>query len=155
MRTGIKPKERLFCRLVADGYSPQDAAVRSELPNPVKRSADRLMHRTDIRECIRNFAQEDALCSAKAGYRRIAFGSIADAVKLCIGAVEGDIDSLDLFCVQELKCTDKGVEVKFFDRIKALERLGEVSGGDTDSALPFYRALEQGARALGGDTDEV
>ncbi len=155
MRTGIKPKERLFCRLVADGYSPQDAAQRAELPLPLKRTCDRLMHRSDIRECIRSFAKEDALCSAEAGYRRLAFGSIADAVRLCLGQLDGDVDSLDLFCVSELKCTEKGVEVKFFDRIKALERLGEVSNGGSDTALPFYRALEQGARALGGDGDEV
>lgn len=155
MRTGIKPKEKLFCRLVADGYSPQDAAVRSELTPPAKHSADRLMHRADIRECIREFSQEDALCTAEAGYRRIAFGSVADAVRLCMGRNVEDIDSLDLFCVQELKCTEKGVEVKFFDRIKALERLGEISGTGTDSALPFYRALEEGARKLAGDSDEV
>ncbi len=155
MATKIKPNERLFCRLVADGYSPQDAASRAELSNP-KHTADRLMHRTDIRECIRSFLKEDALCSASAGYRRIAFGSIADAVRLCLGrCADKDIEQLDLFCVQELKCTDKGVEVKFFDRIKALERLGELTDVNSDSALPFYRALEQGARALAGESDDV
>ncbi len=151
MATEIKPKERLFCRLVADGYSPQDAAFRAEMTEP-KRTADRLMQRTDIRECIRNLSKEDALCSARAGYRRIAFGSIADAVRLCLGKCSADeIERLDLFCVQELKCTEKGVEVKFFDRIKALERLGELSQSGDDSALPFYKALEQSAKALEGD----
>lgn len=155
MATDIKPNQRLFCRLVADGYSPQDAASRAEMPNP-KRTADKLMQRNDIRECIRLFAKEDSICSASAGYRRLAFGSIADAVRLCLGQCDGeDIERLDLFCVQELKCTEKGVEIKFFDRIKALERLGELSGGDSDSALPFYRALEQGARALEENGDEI
>ncbi len=154
MATEIKPKERLFCRLVADGYSPQDAAVCAELALP-KRSAVRLMQRADIRECIRKLAQEDALCTAEAGYRRLAFGSVADAVRLCLGQGAEDIDSLDLFCVSELKRTDKGVEVKFFDRIKALERLSELSVSGGDSALPFYRALEQSAKALEADGDEI
>lgn len=155
MRTGIKPKEKLFCRLVADGYSPQDAAVRAELGNQPKRIADRLMQRPEVRECIRSFADEDAMCSAVAGYRRLAFGSVADAVKLCLNQQCDDIDGLDMFCVQELKRTEKGVEVKFFDRMKALDRLSEFAGAKKDSALSFYRALEEGARRLGGENDEL
>ncbi len=155
MATEIKPKERLFCRLVADGYSPQDAASRAEMSDS-RRTADKLMQRTDIRECIRNFSKEDALCTAQAGYRRLAFGSIADAVRLCLGrCADEDIEKLDLFCVQELKCTEKGVEVKFFDRIKALERLSELSSTNSDSAIPFYRALEQSAIALKENDDEI
>ena len=37
------------------------------------------------------------------------------------------------------------MEIKFFDRQKALERLEELQAGTSDGALPFYRALERSA----------
>ena len=44
-----------------------------------------------------------------------------------------------------------GLEIKFFDRIKALEKLGEISETSQDnSAIPFYEALEKSAASLSG-----
>ena len=58
---------------------------------------------------------------------------------------------MDLFNISEIKRKKGGdIEIKFFDRIKALERLG-----DLDSSLrkgegsSLYSAIEMGARALG------
>ena len=42
-----------------------------------------------------------------------------------------------------------GIEIKFFDRLKALEKLKEISHSSSgDSALPFYDALERSAAAV-------
>ena len=58
---------------------------------------------------------------------------------------------MDLFNISEIKRKKGGdIEIKFFDRIKALERLGDLdasSGKGAGSSL--YSAIEMGARALG------
>ena len=95
-----------------------------------------------------------------AGYRRLAFGSVADAVRLLLtsdGDAPLDPETLDLFLVSEIKRPKAGgLEIKFFDRQKALDRLSELLGGNTDGALPFYAALEASAKALKtyGEADE-
>jgi hypothetical protein len=51
--------------------------------------------------------------------------------------------------VSEIKKPKEGaLEIKFFDRFKALEKLAEETNDDKKS-LPFYEALENGAKALG------
>ena len=62
-----------------------------------------------------------------------------------------EISWLDLMNVSDLKRPKGGgLEIKFFDRIKALEHLSELNQAKTaqEGAVPFYKALERGARAL-------
>ena len=40
------------------------------------------------------------------------------------------------------------MEIKFFDRIKALEKLSEAQEDTHEKSLPFYRALERSADML-------
>lgn len=97
------------------------------------------------------------------GLRRLAFGEIQDAVTLLFESDENILSSLprlDLFNVSEIKRQKGGgMEIKFFDRLKALERLGDVL--DTDSgqkAVSFYDALEKSAAGIkenyGDDVNE-
>ncbi|MBR6531233.1 MAG: terminase small subunit, partial [Clostridia bacterium] len=61
------------------------------------------------------------------------------------------------FNVSEIKRPKGGgIEIKFFDRIKALEHLEAMCDGgkDDDSALPFYMALEKSASVLRSTDDE-
>ena len=65
-----------------------------------------------------------------AGLKRLAFGSCRDAVTLAFAEELPPaeiIGKLDLFNVSEIK-RDKGggVEIKLFDRLKALEKLYEL-----------------------------
>ena len=62
-------------------------------------------------------------------------------------------EKLDLFNVSEIKRPKGGgLEIKFFDRLKALEHLEQLcTGGDEDSALPFYKALENSAAKVRND----
>lgn len=57
---------------------------------------------------------------------------------------------MELFNIAEIKRPKGGgIEIKFFDRLKALERLADMTADEaTDSALPFYRALENSANAI-------
>lgn len=84
------------------------------------------------------------------GFRRLAFGDIQDAVKLLFETEENilsSLPSLDLFNISEIKRQKGGgMEIKFFDRIKALEKLREITGADErQTALSFYDALEKSA----------
>ncbi len=84
------------------------------------------------------------------GLRHLAFGDIQDAVTLLFETEEGilsSLPSLDLFNVSEIKRQKGGgMEIKFFDRLRALEKLREII--DTDerqSCISFYEALEKSA----------
>lgn len=57
---------------------------------------------------------------------------------------------MDLFGISEIKRPKGGgLEIKFFDRLKPLERLADMSTDEAaDSALPFYQALENSAQAI-------
>lgn len=80
---------------------------------------------------------------------QLAFGRANDAVRLALHAGEADPETLDLSAVTEFKVTDKSVEVKLADRIRALETLwGLLESPGNDQEL--YRALAEAA----GDTGE-
>lgn len=97
------------------------------------------------------------------GLRRLAFGEIQDAVTLLFESDENILSSLprlDLFNVSEIKRQKGGgMEIKFFDRLKALERLGDVLDADSgQKAVSFYDALEKSAAGIkenyGDDVNE-
>ena len=80
---------------------------------------------------------------ARAGLTRIALGDAS-------GALDGQQAGGDLFHAAEVKLTKTGgVEIKFFDRLRALSMLAEMgcaSGGDA-----LLEALSLSARTLGTD----
>lgn len=83
------------------------------------------------------------------GLLDIALGSVSDAISLLFMTEEEIIErlpKLKLINVSEIKQPKGGgMEIKFFDRIKALERLGTDKTSDSDSSLSFYEALEKSA----------
>lgn len=84
------------------------------------------------------------------GLRRLAFGDITDAVTLLFESDENILNTLpqlNLFNVSEIKRPKGGgMEIKFFDRLKAVEKLRELIDSDEDkSPASFYTALEKGA----------
>lgn len=87
------------------------------------------------------------------GYRRLAFGPISDAVKLMFTGEEAppDLDRLDLFSVSELRRGKGILEISFFDRLEALDRLSRQQAEEENGgAQSFYAALCEGAAALEG-----
>lgn len=84
------------------------------------------------------------------GLSRIAFGEVADPIRLlfCDEITPMALKKLDLFSVSEIKRPKGGgMEIRFYDRIKALQCLAELEGGGEDGA-GLAQALEEGARAL-------
>ncbi len=159
MANKLSAKEALFCQYYKILHSPREAAARAGYAF-ADRSAIRLLRKEGVK---REIEKENQIPepSAQKGLRRIAFGSIADAVYLATKespVTKEELEGLDLFMVSELKFTKGGLEMKFFDRIKALDLLisGE-TGTVGSSAEPFYRALCEGAKNLSftGERDGV
>ncbi len=63
--------------------------------------------------------------SVKSGYEKLAYGKVNDAVQLMFrdGLTPRELKKLDLYSVAEMKQTKDGLEIKFYDRMKALEAL--------------------------------
>ncbi len=87
-----------------------------------------------------------------AGLSRLAFGSIGDAAKLVFAdemPQKDELQTLDLFHVSELKrVKGGGVEIKLFDRQRAMERLLELANSADSSA-----AASALLAALSGEPD--
>ena len=158
----LKEKEKLFCSYYSESRNARNAAAKAGYGILTHRSAVKLMAREEIRKEIERI-DRSRLVSAEevvSGYRQLAFGSVADALKLVYCEESPDkyeLEGLELFNVSEIKRPKGGgIEIKFFDRLKALEHLEAMSNGgsDEDSALPFYLALEKSAAALKGTEDE-
>lgn len=90
---------------------------------------------------------------AVTGYRRLAFGSAADAVSLLYreNPSREELADMDLFSVSEIKRPKDGaMELKFFDRAKALERLAELSR-ERETGHNLFDAI---GSAAGSDSDD-
>ena len=148
----LTKKEVDFCRHYVRLRNPKEAALRSGFTLLPEYRGVAMLSRKEIREKITQLEKECPATSnlVSAGLKRLAFGSVSDAIRLILCVNENcspDIDSLDLFDVSEIKITNgKGMEIKFFDRLKALERLADISCDDSDNgALSFYEAIERSA----------
>lgn len=157
----LQKRERAFCRLFALTGDGEYAARAAGYKHP-RESFVALTEREEIAEGVTRAAQAYRgmmRASSAAGLWRLAFGNPSDAVSLCFddtGARERLYD-LDLFNVSEIKAMERGIEIRFFDRIKALEKLHEMLGDDhADAPSGLIEALTQGARSLAqGDDDAV
>ena len=73
---------------------------------------------------------------------RLAFGRVDDAVTLALRRGETELEGLELSAVSELRVTEKGVEVKLVDRVRALETLWKLlEASEPQQADPLYQAL--------------
>lgn len=109
----------------------------------------KLLGRKSVTTKIKNLSEKlsNQPYLVNAGLERLAFGRVNDAVSLVFAEEfpsEKKLQKLDLFNISEIK-RDKngGVEIKFFNRQKALEMLWEMQNttGVTSSAESFLNAL--------------
>jgi len=147
----LTEKEKLFCKYISLGFTPREAAAKSGYLLS-ERAAMKLLERKDIKSAIKRLSSPPpSKGEVVAGLRRLAFGSIADVIRLIRSESEADmnIDELDLSMVTELKFPKSGgVEVKFCDRLKALQLLGEISEDESDSDGGFFEALDRSAASV-------
>lgn len=156
---GLTKREKEFCRQYICFGSAKSAAVAAGYRNNPEGKGEELLCREDImaevcRLCALKKQTEAQL--ARTGYRRLAFGSIADAVSLLYmeSPTTAQLEKMDLFSVAEIKRPKDGsMEIKFFDRLKALEKLSAGEAEDKEVS-PVYEAIRQGALALNSSEDK-
>lgn len=147
--TNIKIKRRAFCCNYVLLGNVREAAVCAGFPPGTALMDGAACLQTA--ECRKLIAKLRAVLAdggnVISGLKRLAFGSGSDAVFLVFAdelPPKDVISSLDLFNVSEIKrVKGGGVEVKFFDRQKALEKLFEFenSYSDRDTASSLIKAL--------------
>lgn len=158
-KKGLTLKEKQFCGFYVNSGNIKEAARCAGYSQPEKYGLALLM-RDDINDEIerlfkrktRNFKY-----SACAGYERLAFGNVSDAVRLMLSdnPLGENLDKYDLFNVAEIKRPKDGaMEIKFFDRIKALEKLENAENSEQKSASAFYDALLGGLANTNSDETE-
>lgn len=154
----MKPREKEFCRLMTVTADPLKAAREAGFQHP-ERVWSELFAREEIvseirRRCenIRSVYEAAAIC----GLYRLAYGGVSDAMTLLFreDLSEEDLRKLDLRNVSEIKRSDKGIEVRFCDRIKAIDKLHELLGSDTEreNGSGLLDAILSSAQALGSRT---
>lgn len=161
MKKELTEKEKLFCELYVRTGNSREAAARSGYMFPEK-TAFVLLKRKEILSFISKVKKqaEKNKADIRQGYMRLAFGCISDAVALLFVSEEDitreKIEELDLFNVSEIKRQKGGgIEIKFFDRLKALERLSALSEKEEENdGHSLYYAIEKSAMALCGEQDE-
>ena len=151
----MKKREREFCRLTVVLGDPQTAAQRAGYRHPEEVWTE-LFTRADIAAEIRRVTKEVSkvfrdtlLC----GVFRMMSAQNNDAVRLLYHEEMSDreIREMNLSGVAEIKRTkDKSVEIKFFDRLKALDKLAELNETVSDSASAggLLEAMRLSAQAL-------
>lgn len=157
----LTPREENFCRAFVYSREPRASAARAGFSLNPERTAMKLLNSRKIRERISELENERQARVAEVtdGYRRIAFGSVADAVRLILldgVPEEAELEKMDLTMVSDIKRPKGGgLEVKFFDRLKALDRLYELSNaaGENEKS-DFFAALNRSAAALSDREDE-
>lgn len=162
----LSRREALFClhyNRLGDGNGGEAAKLAGYAPESAGRRAEMLLERPEIWGFCKGCGEEKTSASRRA-LAHLAHGPINDAVQMLMEGEDGrvsDTSGMDLFCVSELrKLKGGGMEVKFHDRIRALEALLELEREEKEgkarkgSAEGLYRALAEGASRSWGNEKE-
>ena len=138
-----KQEDGRFCRAYLRTMDPEQAAAeigrRDGYALLGKRSTQQKLDRMRSDAALQ-LKREDVLRQLS----RLAFGRVDDAVRLALHRGETEPEGLELSAVSELRVTEKGVEVKLVDRVRALETLWKLlEGGEAPEKDPLYRALAE------------
>lgn len=154
-------REKMFCRHYLDTGCAREAAVRAGLPGDPSQASARALRKKEVRRFLRELEEESQGRSLKnaaiRGLERLAFGPVTDAVRLL--DMEGrdlwrEAEKLDLYCLSEIRqIKGGGLELKFGDRLKALETLYRLSCDAGEGGDNLLKALELSAAALPREED--
>lgn len=163
-KKSLTERERSFCRHYVNVGNPREAAALAGYGREPERKGIGLLSKEAVKEEIdRLYGEKRKNLAYKAcmGYERLAFGSVADAIRLLYvdELDEVGLEAMDLFGISEIKRPKDGaIEIKFFDRLRALEKLEQSDVGRTGALSPFYYAVERGMKAIApslkGDGEE-
>lgn len=154
MKNELNKKEKLFCIYYSKTRNTREAAFRAGYTLLPERTAGKLLSKKEVIREIENLDKQRKANTVDiaAGFGRAAFGSIADALRLLYdeNLSPCELESLDLFNIAEIKRPKGGgMEIKFFDRLKALDKLQALCFSSCENTLqPFYDALEKSAKKI-------
>lgn len=147
-----KQDEGTFCRAYLRTMDPERAAAAGRRDDGFAMLARRsIQERLDrMREAAAGQLRREDVLRRLA---QIAFGRPDDVVRLALDPRAADPERMELSLLSELKVTDKGVEVKLTDRVRALETLCGLleDAGGSGGAEALYQALEAAALGMEGD----
>lgn len=155
----LTPKELSFCHQYIQTGNPAEAARISGYKGNLEKKGTELISNPQIYQTIEKIFKEkkkNLTYKATTGYERLAFGSIADCIKLLFSEnlSPKELEHMDLFNISEIKKPREGaMEIKFFDRLRALEKLEEIESEQKNDKEPFYTALEKGIQKLKKSSD--
>ncbi len=157
-KKSLNVREKKFCIFYVNSGSFKEAALMAGYDNPEKSGAALIVRDSISSEIERLFKlkEKNLRRQALTGYERLSFGSVNDAVKLmfCDNPEGSELEAYDLFNVAEIKRPKDGaMEIKFFDRIKALEKLEAAGEESQNKNSSFYNALISGIENESSDKD--
>ncbi|MCL2023151.1 MAG: terminase small subunit [Oscillospiraceae bacterium] len=139
----LNTTEKRFCQIYAETGDHRAAAAKTNIEDGRK-----LLERTEIRREITRWEKlnRSRQTQVTTGIARLAFGSVTDCVRLLFAEMPPaaeELERMDLFNISEIKRPKAGgLEIKFFDRLKALELLAAQSGEEQDALGGFLKALK-------------
>ena len=141
MQLREKQEDGRFCRAYLRTMDPEQAAAevgrRDGYTMLAKRATQQKLEQMRC-AAADQLKREDVLRQLA----RLAFGRVDDAVQLALHRGDLDTGGLELSAISELRVTEKGVEVKLVDRVRALESLWKLLDmGETQESDPLYQAL--------------
>ena len=155
----LTSKEKLFCTYCSVSCNGREAAAKSGYMFPEK-AALRLLKRKEIKDYIDELDKQrraDRKDIAQ-GYIRLAFGCVSDAIGLLYSEdpEKKKLEEMDFFNISEIKRKKGGdIEIKFFDRLKALEKLQQLCDEkDYMTENSLCNAISSCASALKEDSIE-
>ena len=154
MKKTLTEREKHFCFHYINTGNMREAAILAGFNKEPEKKAIELLSRKNVKEEIERLYSEkkkNLAYKAYIGYERLAFGSVADAIKLLYleKPEKLNLEKMDLFNISEIKRPKDGaMEIKFFDRLRALEKLENSNEEEKPEINPIYYAMEQGIKAL-------
>ena len=145
IKNKLTAREREFCLSFMQSGDAQLSARRAGFRNPDSEGERLLCNEKICAELERLSELRGRLLTALSviGYQRLAFGSAADAASLLFeeNPSREALGKMDLFLVSEIRRSKDGaMEIKFFDRARALEKLASLSM-ERESSSSLYDAI--------------
>lgn len=151
--------KHLFSLFYASGKSVKEAAILAGIdPEIAENEGLKLLKLKSVNKLIKRFAQNgfNDANGVKVGLKRLAFGEINDIMEVVLSDEPIGLRRLfqmNFYNISEVKkVKGGGLEVKIFDRQKAMEKLLEIYQNEENQtgAEEFFKALSLSA----GDNDE-
>ncbi len=153
-KNGLSKKERLFCVYYAHSADVKQSALKAGFKTDPEENGIMLLSDQKVADYVMSIlkTRENVLSyMALLGYEKLAFSGISDAISLLYmdKPKKETLESMNLLNISEIKkLKDGAMEIKFFDRLKAIDNLSDTKHIDHDGATSLVDALCMGAEKL-------